>query len=151
MLEKKKVEGKNFTVFQAGKFADLYQYELKHPRQEKPVHGKLLVRDQLGLTGMQVSLNKFPAGRSMPFLHAHKENEELYIFVGGKGQMQVDGEIIEVTEGTCIRVATEGVRAWRNNSNEDLYFICIQAKEKSLHQETFEDGIPGGPPHWVQS
>jgi mannose-6-phosphate isomerase-like protein (cupin superfamily) len=150
-LDAKKIDGANFTCFQAGKFSDLYQYELKHPKLEKPGRGKLLVREHLGLTGMQVSLNKFPAGRSMPFTHRHKENEELYIFIGGKGQMLIDEEIIEVTEGTCIRVKTKGVRAWRNNSNEDLYFICIQAKENSISQDTFDDGIPGDAPNWAQT
>jgi mannose-6-phosphate isomerase-like protein (cupin superfamily) len=149
-LEKKKVEGKNFTAFQAGSFADLHQYELKHPKYDKPVHGKLLLKAHLNLTGMQVSLNKFPAGRSIPFTHAHKENEELYLFVGGKGQMLVDGEIVDVSEGTCIRIATGGIRAVRNLSDEDLYYVCIQAKEKSLNQETFDDGIAGGAPDWEQ-
>ncbi|PWT99963.1 MAG: cupin [Candidatus Melainabacteria bacterium] len=146
--DKKKVTGTNFSCFQAGKFSELGQYEFKHPKLEKPTHGKLLVKDNLGLTGMQVSLNRFPAGRSMPFTHSHKENEELYIFVGGKGQMLIDREIIEVSEGTCIRVGTRGVRAWRNNSNEDLYFICVQAKENSLHQDTLDDGVAGGAPSW---
>lgn len=149
-LEEKKIEGANFTCFHAGKFADLFQYEFKHPKVEKAAPGKLLVKDQLGLTGMQVSLNRFPAGRSMPFLHSHKQNEELYIFVGGEGQMLIDGEIIDVTEGTCVRVNTKGARAWRNNSKEDLYFICIQAKENSLSQDTLDDGVPAGTPHWVQ-
>lgn len=149
-LDAIKVEGANFSCFQAGKFSDLYQYELKHPNMEKPARGKLLVKEHLGLTGMQVSLNKFPAGRSMPFTHSHKENEELYIFIRGKGQMLIDDEIVEVTEGTCIRVNTKGVRAFRSNSEEDLYFICVQAKQNSLSQDTFDDGIPGGTPKWVQ-
>lgn len=142
----KKAEGKNFTCIEAGKFADLNQYALKHPLLSRETEGKLLLKESLGLTAMQVSLNKLPAGKAVPFYHQHKQNEELYIFTGGKGQMQVDGETIDVQEGTVIRVGTNGSRTWRNNSDQDLYYIVIQAKEKSLSIDTFDDGIPGKDP-----
>ena len=92
---------------------------------------------------MRISLNKFPAGYSVPFYHAHKHNEEVYIFVGGKGQMQIDDQNIDVEEGSVVRVKTEGMRTWRNNSDQDLYSVVIQAKENSLTADTFEDGIRG--------
>ncbi len=82
----------------------------------------------------------------MPFYHAHKENEETYIIVGGAGQMQVDGEVFDVKEGSIVRVSTPGMRAIRNTSNEPLYYICVQAREGSLNIDTVEDGIPGDKP-----
>lgn len=141
-----KTKGKNFTAIHAGAFSDLSQYELKHPLRDKPVHGKLFVKDHLDLTSMQVSLNKLPAGVEVPFYHRHKENEELYIFVGGKGQIQIDGQNIDVEEGSCIRISPQGERCWRNNSTKDLYYIVIQAKNESLNIDTFDDGIPGDRP-----
>ncbi|MBX9666301.1 MAG: hypothetical protein K2X93_01730 [Candidatus Obscuribacterales bacterium] len=57
-------------------------------------NGKLFLKDHLGLTGMQVSLNLFPAGASMPFYH--QQNEELYIFTRGEGQIQLDNETFDV-------------------------------------------------------
>ena len=36
------------------------------------------LHDQLGLTGAEVSINILPAGASVPFVHSHKENEEIY-------------------------------------------------------------------------
>lgn len=133
---------KNHSYIHAGAFSELHNYELKHPRLNRMVPGKLFIKDLLNLNGMQVSLNKFPKGFATPFIHKHKENEELYIFVKGKGQIQVDGEIIDVEEGTCVRCAPNAERAWRNNSNEDIYYIVIQAKENSLAQDTFDDGVP---------
>lgn len=50
----------------------------------------------------------FPSGISMPFYHKHRENEELYIFVKGQGEFKIDDEILEIKEGTVIRVAQEG-------------------------------------------
>jgi mannose-6-phosphate isomerase-like protein (cupin superfamily) len=138
----KKIEGANFTAAHPGKFADLHQYLIEHPRLNRKAPGKLFLKDHLNLTSMQVSLNKLPAGVEVPFYHAHKKNEELYIFVGGKGQMQIDGEIINVEEGSVIRVAPKAQRTWRNNTNEDLYYVVIQAKDGSLDGDTFDDGIP---------
>jgi mannose-6-phosphate isomerase-like protein (cupin superfamily) len=102
---------------------------------------KVFLKDTLQLTGMEVSLNRVPPGEGSPYRHKHKQNEELFIFVKGSGQLQVDGKIINVQEGTSIRVAPDGVRAIRNNSFEDLYYICIQAKEGSLTVYTKTDGI----------
>ena len=53
----------------------------------------------------------------------------------------IDGEVIDVREGSAIRVSPEGVRAWRNNSTEDLYYIVIQAKNNTLDAYTLTDGV----------
>lgn len=141
-----KQSGNNYDLIQAGKFDDLFQYNLEHPLRSKPIYGKLFLKDHLNLTGMQVSLNKLPAKTEVPFYHKHKENEELYIFVGGKGQIQIDGDSIDVKEGTCVRISPAGERTWRNNSDSDLFYIVIQAKDGSLGADTFDDGIPGERP-----
>ena len=142
--------GKNYSLVNSGKFEDLPQYKLKHPRFENPVSGKLFLKDHLNATGMQLSLGVLPPGFALPFTHMHKQNEELYIFVGGKGQMQVDGEELDVEEGSVVRVATAGDRTLRNNSDGPLYYLVVQAKENSLSQDTFDDGIPGtNPPEWA--
>jgi mannose-6-phosphate isomerase-like protein (cupin superfamily) len=138
----RKAHGKNFSAAHAGKFANLGEYSFEHPLKKRPVSGKFFLKDHIELTGMQVSLSKLPAGAAIPFYHKHKQNEELYIFVGGKGQMQVDGEVIDVEEGTCVRIAPSGERTIRNTSDHDLFYICIQAKENSLSQDTFDDGLP---------
>lgn len=138
----RKQKGKNFDCLHAGAFAALHQYELEHPKIPRTVSGKLFLKDHLGLNSVQISLNKLPAGVEVPFYHKHKSNEEVYIFVGGRGQLQVDSEIIDVEEGSCVRISPEGVRTWRNNSTQDLYYIVIQGQENSLRSDTFEDGVP---------
>jgi len=47
---------------------------------------------------------------------------------------------MDVKEGTVIRVAPEGVRTWRNNSSEGLYFIVIQSKADSYSGKEISDG-----------
>ncbi|HEY9759937.1 MAG TPA: cupin domain-containing protein [Oculatellaceae cyanobacterium] len=142
--------GQNYSAISPGSFSKLVQYKLKHPLiPDRLVPGKLFLKDHINLTGMQISLGTVPSGKGTPFTHAHKLNEEVYIFVRGKGQMLIDNEIIEVEEGSAVRVAPAGVRAFRNTSEEELHYIVIQAKEHSLSQDTFDDGIPGAnPPSW---
>jgi len=138
----RKLEGENFSALFPGKFANLSQYSFEHPLLKRKASGKLFLKDHLELTSMQISFNRLPAGVAVPFGHAHKHNEEVYIFIGGRGQMQIDEQIFDIEEGAVVRVAPSGVRTWRNNSDEDLYYIVIQAKDGSLAGDTFDDGIP---------
>ncbi len=144
-------EGQHFTIAHLGEFLNLDQYIFTHPITQKSTAGKLFLKDLLKLTGSEVSINKVPAGYAIPFLHRHALHEEVYIFISGKGQFQVDNEIMNVTEGTVIRVAPGGARAWRNNSKEDLYYLCIQVNEGSLTGESISDGRRvDGPVVWPE-
>ena len=129
------MNGTHFSVVEAGPFNNLLNMS------KDPIPGKLFLKDKLGLTGMEVSLNQLPEGGSVPFYHAHRENEELYLFISGRGQFSVDGQIFEVKEGTTIRVAPEGERTLRNNGAGDLLFIVIQVQAGSLRQWVETDAI----------
>lgn len=140
-----KKTGNNFSFIDFGPFEKVDQYSFKHPKLAQEVVGKQFLKDELALTSMEVSLNKFPPGTSMPFSHKHRENEELYIFLKGKGEFCVDGEWFEVQEGSAIKVAPNGVRTWRSSSSEELLFIVIQAKAGTLEASSIQDGIPVKP------
>lgn len=127
------VHGKNYVFDDIGPLANLVHHDYRG------VPGKLFIGGNLGLTGCEVSLNCLPSGRGMPFIHAHRKNEELYIVLRGSGVFYVDGKEFPVTEGSLIRVAPDGARGLAAGA-EDLYFICIQAEENSLTQATQEDG-----------
>lgn len=136
----------NYSVAHLGPWKGWERHEYFHPRLNRKIRGRVFLRKLLGLTGMEVSLNKLPARAEVPFYHAHRENEELYLFLQGRGQFQVDGQSFDVQEGSVVRVKTSGMRTWRNASDEDLYFACIQAKEGSLTADEVSDGIPGEAP-----
>lgn len=131
----------NYAVFEIGALEKLDQHSFSTPLLPSAVKGKKFLKNELGLTAMEVSFNKFPPGAAMPFYHRHREHEELYLFLKGRGQFQIDGQTINVKEGTAIRVAPAGVRAWRNNSDQDLYYVVIQAQANSLPKGTIEDGV----------
>jgi mannose-6-phosphate isomerase-like protein (cupin superfamily) len=127
-------QGKNYSAAHIGPLETLLE------RDFLGFKGKYFIGEELGLTGCEVSLNRFPAGKGVPFVHAHRKNEELYIVLRGNGTFYVDGEEFPVQEGSLIRVAPEGERSWQAG-DEDLYFICIQAEAGSLSQATLEDGF----------
>lgn len=103
------------------------------------IPGKLFLGETLALTGCEVSLNRLPAGTAMPFVHAHAQNEEFYLFLSGDGTFFIDGQEFPVREGTAIRVDPAGERSWKAGAS-DLVFLCIQTKAGSLAQATLEDG-----------
>ena len=84
------------------------------------------------MTGAEASLQRIAVGEDAPFFHSHKTHEELYVIISGKGEYEVDGEKIAVSEGTIIRVSPAGVRALRNTSDKDMVMMCIQYESKPI-------------------
>lgn len=143
--------GKNFTVAHFGPFAELMQYVYTHPKSGRDVPGKLFVRDALALTGMEMSLNSVPVGTSLPFLHCHREHEEVYVVLSGSGQWLVDGQVLPVGEGSIIRIAPAGERTFRNTGQQPLVFLVIQVEANSLRVGGIEDGfMVDHPPVWPE-
>jgi Uncharacterized conserved protein, contains double-stranded beta-helix domain len=97
--------GANFTACDLGPLAQLDQYTFKHPALPRETEGKVFLNPLLGLTSSEISLNKLPPRTSMPFYHTHRLNEEIYLFLKGEGEFQIDGKILPIREGTVIRVA----------------------------------------------
>jgi mannose-6-phosphate isomerase-like protein (cupin superfamily) len=134
------VRGTNFACFHAGPKEGWTQFRLEPPAVPMPARGKLFLQHLLGSSGLEVSLNVVPPGKGIPFLHRHVENDEVYLVVGGRGQFLVDGECVDVEEGSALRLRPAGARAWRNNSDAPLYFLCIQYRADSTIQGTTLDG-----------
>lgn len=129
------------SVFHAGPFSAWEKLHFVHPAFSKPVSGKFFLGEPLGLTGMEVSLNALPPRAAVPFLHTHREHEELYLFLSGQGEMLVDGKLIPVRAGTAVRVAPAAQRSWRNTGDDPLVHLVIQARAGSLTERTIEDGV----------
>ncbi|MCR8679173.1 MULTISPECIES: cupin domain-containing protein [Campylobacter] len=97
--------------------------------------------DELSLTGCEVSINHLKAGESVPFVHSHKQNEEVYVVIEGSGVLYIDGEEFEVSAGDILRIDPDGKRCFKASSSSDLKYICIQCKASSLEQFSDGDGI----------
>jgi oxalate decarboxylase/phosphoglucose isomerase-like protein (cupin superfamily) len=52
----------------------------------------------------------------------------------------VDDNIINVKEGTMIRIVPDGKRTWRNSSDNPMIFMVIQSQDGSLDNHFIADG-----------
>ncbi len=99
------------------------------------------LHDVLGLTGAEISVNELPAGAGVPFVHAHKQNEEIYGILCGAGYAVLDGEKVELKAGDWLRVAPAAKRQFFAAENEGIKYICIQVKAGSLEGYTANDAV----------
>ncbi|WP_028721661.1 cupin domain-containing protein [Patulibacter americanus] len=59
----------------------------------------------LGLERSGLSYQWVPPGYRFPYGHTHREQEEVYVVVGGSGRMKLDEVVIEVGRLDVVRVA----------------------------------------------
>lgn len=149
MKEVKKIaEEKNFSAINVGKLSELNDYELQLGPEVK-IPGKVFGGQALKATGGEFSYQVFQPGTESGFLHTHKNHEELYFFLSGEGEYQVDGKIVPVSEGTVVRVAPEGKRTVRNNGSQPLVMLCVQYRGNTFTAEDAADGeILSEPVKW---
>lgn len=127
--------GQNYKVISSGDIASL---------------GRVVLHDVLALTGAEVSINELPAGVSVPFVHAHKNNEEIYVVLNGKGFLFIDGKEFAIKEGDAFRIDPKGERCIKADDASSIRFICVQAKANTLEGFTQSDGIPApSKPSWL--
>lgn len=103
--------------------------------------GRVELHEALSLTGAEISINNLPAGANVPFVHSHKNNEEVYGILSGKGKVIIDGEEIALTSGDWVRIAPVAKRQFFAAEDEEISFVCIQAKENSLEGFTADDAV----------
>lgn len=141
-------KGTNFSAANFGKLADIKDYVLELGPEIK-IPGKVFGGQAVGATGGEFSLQVFAPGQETGFLHTHKKHEELYFFLSGKGEFQVDGDVFPVEEGSVVRVAPDGCRSVRNNGNEPLVMLCVQYRGNTFTAEDAADGnILNKPVKW---
>lgn len=130
----------NFKAINIGKLNEVSDYVLELGPDVK-IPGKVFGGQALGATGGEFSFQVFQPGTETGFLHTHKTHEELYFFLSGEGQFQVDGEIFPVSEGSVVRVAPVGVRSVRNNGSAPLIMLCVQYKGDTFTADDAADGV----------
>lgn len=133
-------ENKNYTAFNVGKLQDIESHSLIHPKLNTEIKGKVFLKDPTRSTGTEISFTTIPPKSELGYFHIHNKDEETYIILSGSGYYQVDEDCFPIEEGSTIRVAPEGVRSLCNTSDENMVYICIQAKANSLEEHTTEDG-----------
>jgi len=82
------------------------------------------VKDNTHLNNLVVSSTKLRAHKSTTG-HRHAGQEEVYIFVKGSGQMELDHKIFDVTAGDTVLIEDNVFHKVHNNTDFGLEFICV--------------------------
>src|ERR687892_1803690 len=67
-------------------------------------------REPLELQNSGVSYLRLAPGERVPWGHTHKQQEEVYVVVGGSGHIKLDDEIVDLRHWDAIRIAKETMR-----------------------------------------
>ena len=104
------------------------------------IQGKVFVGEKLNTSSMEISFQTMEPGKGVPFDHKHRQNEEVYVVLKGKGIFIIDDEVTQVKEGSVVRISPSAKRRWENNSDKELIVMAIQAADKSLNKFNVTDG-----------
>ena len=85
---------------------------------------RYVVKDNSMLNNLIVSSTDLKPGKSTSG-HSHPGQEEVYNFVKGSGHMKVDEDIFPVNEGDVILIEDGKFHQVINNTEENLYFVCV--------------------------
>ena len=90
--------------------------------------GRRVIDHELPMQFVGVTANSLVPGEEAGYWHAHSSDEELYIFLTGRGQMGLDDDVVDVEPGTAIRVGQGVMRTWRALPDSDgpLTWLCIR-------------------------
>jgi mannose-6-phosphate isomerase-like protein (cupin superfamily) len=118
-------------------------WTVKHLEEAPDVSGDYpgemrFLTKHLGSEQVALTWRRMPAGTGGKgsYGHRHKTQEEVYFVVSGKLEIKLEDELIEVGEGTAVRVAPDVVRSVWNEGPEDAVLVMISTKTDDLRAET---------------
>jgi|TARA_B110000240_G_C13461401_1_gene436833 mannose-6-phosphate isomerase-like protein (cupin superfamily) len=85
---------------------------------------RYVVKDNTELNNLVVSSTRLNAKKTTSG-HRHAGQEEVYIFVRGFGQIELDHRIIDVKAGDTILIQDNVFHKVHNTSDFVLEFICV--------------------------
>ena len=85
---------------------------------------RYIVQDNTILKNLVVSSTMLSAHKSTTG-HRHAGQEEVYMFVSGSGQMELDHNIFDVTAGDTVLIEDNVFHKVHNNTDFGLKFICV--------------------------
>jgi mannose-6-phosphate isomerase-like protein (cupin superfamily) len=67
-------------------------------------------REPLELQNSGVSYLRLAPGERVPWGHTHKQQEEVYVVVGGSGRIKLDDEIVDLEQWDAVRISRDTMR-----------------------------------------
>ena len=98
-------------------------------RPESSRDGRRVIDHEMHMQYIGMTVNALVAGEQAGYWHKHSQVEEVYVFLGGRGQMGLNDDVVDVTAGSIVRVSPETWITWRcaPDATEELRWICIRA------------------------
>jgi mannose-6-phosphate isomerase-like protein (cupin superfamily) len=93
---------------------------------------------ELGTEQVAFSWRRMPAqtGGKGSYGHRHKTQEEVYFVASGTLQFKLEDEVIDVEQGSVVRVAPQVARSVWNEGPEDAVLIIVSGKSDDPRDET---------------
>ena len=85
---------------------------------------RYIVKDNTTLKNLVLSSTFLEANKSTTG-HKHEGQEEVYYFIRGKGEMQLDDNTITVQEGDVVLIEDGVFHKVNNTGDYGLYFVCV--------------------------
>lgn len=134
---------KNYKAINIGPLDKLSKFNFLHPKFKTINKGRIFIGEILETTGSEISFRELPPKTKVPFLHKHHKHEEIYIFLKGMGEFQVDEDVFSIKEGSIVRVSTEGSRTLSNKSKKPMIYMVVQSHANTLAGYNVSDGYRG--------
>ena len=98
-------------------------------RPESSRDGRRVIDHEMQNQFIGMTANSLMPGEEAGYWHSHSQIEEVFVFLAGKGQMGLDGVVIDVTAGSVVRVSPGVNRTWRASPDGEgtLQWLCIRA------------------------
>jgi uncharacterized cupin superfamily protein len=85
-----------------------------------------MARVALGLENSGVSYQRLAPGFRLPFGHKHRNQEEVYVLVGGSARIKLEDEVVDLKPFDAVRVPKDTMRGFEAGP-EGAEFIAIGA------------------------
>jgi uncharacterized cupin superfamily protein len=85
-----------------------------------------MARVALGLENSGVSYQRLAPGFRLPFGHKHRNQEEVYVLVGGSARIKLEDEVVDLKPFDAVRVPKDTMRGFEAGP-DGAEFIAIGA------------------------
>ena len=120
--------------------------ELTDVLGDYPGEMRMSAASDLGNEQVAFTWRRMPAqtGGKGSYGHRHKKAEEIYFVVSGTLQFKIEDEVMDLGEGTIVRMAPQVVRSvWNEGPDDAVLIMCSMRTEDPREDvETVEDFWP---------
>jgi mannose-6-phosphate isomerase-like protein (cupin superfamily) len=107
-----------------------------------PGEMRMTAASDLGTEQVSFTWRRMPAqtGGKGSYGHRHKTQEEIYFIASGTLQFKLEDEVLDLPEGTVVRIAPQVVRSVWNEGPADA--VLIMCSTKSQDPEGDHETVP---------